>query len=102
MPVNVDHDTALIQYSEPESHLIFTEPVVIAAIAAPPCQEGIGQNTDACTTSYGNSQSTGTESERSVTLSASLSVGVSFEERVFTQSEIEIEATATARAPYVD
>lgn len=93
--VNVDRDTALVEYSEPESKLVFTEPVVIAAIAAPPCQDGVGQDTDACTTSYGNTESTSTGSEKSVTLSASLTIGTSFEERVFTQSAIEIEATAT-------
>ncbi|HEY3500376.1 MAG TPA: VCBS repeat-containing protein, partial [Polyangiaceae bacterium] len=95
VPVNVDRDTAMIQYSEGESQLLFSEPVVIAAIAAPPCAEGIGQDTDACTTSYGSAESVGNGVDKSVTVSASVSVGVSFEERVFTQSQIELAATAT-------
>jgi len=37
---------------------------------APPCQEGIGQNVDACSTQFGNTSTSGTESERSIPVGA--------------------------------
>ena len=40
--------------------------------------------------------------ENSVTLSASLTFGVSFEERVFTQSQVELEATATLASTHTE
>jgi len=98
VPVNVDDDTSLLSFSEAKSDFVFTEPLVIAAIAAPPCQTDIGQLLDACQTSFGTAQTQQISKENSVTLSASISVGVSFEDRTFTQSAIDIEATATVAA----
>jgi len=76
LPINVDGDSYALQYSPSESQLIFTEPVVIAALAAAPCHAS-GQNTDACVTSFGQAESSGSEQEWSVTLSASVIVGLS-------------------------
>jgi hypothetical protein len=98
VPVNVDDDTSLLSFTEAKSDFVFTEPLVIAAIAAPPCQNGIGQLLDVCQTSFGTAQTQQISRENSVTLSASISVGVSFEDRTFTQSALEIEATATVAA----
>jgi len=98
VPVNVDDDTALLSFTEAKSDFVFTEPLVIAAIAAPPCQNGIGQLLDVCQTSFGTAQTQQISKENSVTLSASVSVGVSFEDRTFTQSALEIEATASVAA----
>jgi len=98
VPVNVDDDTSLLSFTEAKSDFVFTEPVVIAAIAAPPCQNGVGQLLDACQTSFGSAQTQQISKENSVTVSASVSAGVSFEDRTFTQSAIDIEATATLAA----
>ncbi|HEY0469748.1 MAG TPA: VCBS repeat-containing protein, partial [Polyangiaceae bacterium] len=98
VPVNVDDDTSLLSFTEAKSDFVFTEPLVIAAIAAPPCQSEIGQLLDVCQTSFGTAQTQQVSKENAVTLSASVSVGVSFEDRTFTQSAIEIEATATVAA----
>jgi hypothetical protein len=98
VPVNVDDDTSRLSFTEAKSDFVFTEPLVIAAIAAPPCQTGIGQLLDVCQTSFGTAKTQQVSQDNSVTLSASVSVGVSFEDRTFTQSAIEIEATATVAA----
>jgi hypothetical protein len=102
VPVNVDRDTAVLEYTQVESDFVFTEPVVLAAVAAPPCAEGIGQNTDACRTSFGHGTSEDVTTENSVTLSASMTFGVSFEDRLFTQSQVEIEATATIASTHTE
>ena len=53
----------------------FSEPLLLAAIAAPPCAPGIGQNIDACTSSWGTAVVQGTEAEREITVKAGLIVG---------------------------
>jgi hypothetical protein len=75
LAVNVDDDTAVMQFMG-EHELVYVEPIVAAVIAAPPCKFGIGQNTDACQSSFGNSASSGTEVERSVSVSVSAMAGM--------------------------
>lgn len=75
LAVNVDDDTAVMRFMG-EHELVYVEPIVAAVIAAPPCKMGIGQNTDACQSSFGNSASTGTEVERSVSVSVSAMAGM--------------------------
>jgi hypothetical protein len=58
-----------------EHQFAFTEPMVLAAIAAPPCAAGIGQMIDACTSSWGTAQATGTEAEREISVKAGITVG---------------------------
>ena len=60
-----------------EHYLDFSEPIVLAALAAPPCIAGIDQNRDACTSSWGKSESVSVDSEREFSFSAGISVGVS-------------------------
>ena len=90
---NVDDDSPVFQSTDGSYKLVFSEPIVIAALAAPPCQEGIGQNTDDCVTTYGNTKSTSQDQERSLSVSASETVGVSLEDRTFTQSQFELAYT---------
>lgn len=70
LPTNVDTDGVVLKYSDAEYRFVFTEPVLIAALAAAPCADGIGQNTDACTTAYGLSQSMQAGVDGTVTVSA--------------------------------
>ncbi len=77
LPVNVDHDGAVLKYSDAEHDFVFTQPVILAAIAAAPCAEGIGQNLDACSTAWGTSQTSTGGVDGNVTVSAS--TFVSFE-----------------------
>lgn len=79
VPVNVDDDSIALEYSDGTYKLVFTEPIVIAALAAAPCNEGWGQNPDACRTSYGTAESTTTSEENTQTITASASVGFSVE-----------------------
>ncbi|MEZ5962252.1 MAG: VCBS repeat-containing protein [Planctomycetota bacterium] len=57
----------------------FTEPLVLAALAAPPCIRGIGQNVEACSTTWGRFTSRGVGGEHEVTFSAGVSLGISVE-----------------------
>jgi len=37
VPCNLDHDGLALKYSDAEYRLVFTEPVIMAALAAAPC-----------------------------------------------------------------
>ena len=76
VPVDVDNDNVrMVKYTN-QHVLDFTEPIVLAALAAPPCQQGIGQNTDACTTTWGSASSATAERTYNVTVSGSASFGL--------------------------
>jgi hypothetical protein len=98
VPLNTDTDSPVLKYSEGEYRLVFTEPIVLAALAAAPFKNGIMQNVDACRTAFGNTETSGTEEERSVTFTASASVGVNIDGGALSQSEFELKVTATAEA----
>jgi len=98
LPVNVDQDSAVLSYSEADYQLVFSEPIVLAALAAPPTRQGIGQNVAGSFTAFGNTTSTASESERSVTFSAGVSAGVNIDGGPLTQSEFEFKATLTRAA----
>lgn len=99
--VNVDTDSPVLKYAEGEYRLVFSEPVVIAALAAAPCMSGMSQNTGACRTAFGNTESVESVSERSVTVSVGASVGASFDGGIITQSGFELKTTATVAATRV-
>jgi len=75
VPVDVDNDDVrLVKYTN--QHILdFTEPIVLAVLAAPPCEQGIGQNTDACTTTWGSASSATAERTYNVTVSGSVTWG---------------------------
>ena len=98
LPVNVDVDGPVLMYSEAEYKLVFSEPVVMAALAAAPYRDGIGQNVGSCFTSFGNTTSTGSSSERSVSVRVSASVGVNLDGGALTQSEFELKDTLTVQS----
>jgi hypothetical protein len=98
VPVNLDQDSTVLRYSDGRYRLVFTQPIVIAAVAAAPCQAGIEQNHDGCYTTYGTSESQSVSTEEVLTLSASASVGINVDGGVLTQSELTIKGTLTAEA----
>lgn len=100
VPVNLDKDSTVLKYTGAEHKLIFTEPVVLAALAAPPCQDGIAQNYDACTTTFGTATSQTVSKDQVLTVSASASVGFKVEDEI-TQSGLQIKATLTASASHI-
>lgn len=76
---DVDGDSQVVRYTGQREQL-FTDPVVIAVLAAPPHHgAGSGQNVEACGTTYGTSTAFGTEEETSTGLSVGFSFGYEFE-----------------------
>lgn len=98
LAANVDTDSPVLKYSDASYKLIYSEPIVLAALAAPPARSGIGQNVGACFTAFGNTNTTVTERERSLTFSASASIGINLDGGPITQSEFQLKATVTAAA----
>jgi hypothetical protein len=98
VPVNVDDDSIALEFSDGTYKLVFTEPIVIAAMAAAPCNEDWGQNADACRTSYGTAESSTTSTENSQTITASASVGFETEFSVLGAKVGGAEAIATFAA----
>ncbi len=76
VPANVDTDGPVLKYGEGSYELVFTEPILIAALAAPPCQSGIAQNVSACVTKFGQGTSQSADASLTVSVKASVSVGV--------------------------
>ncbi|MEL6713151.1 MAG: VCBS repeat-containing protein, partial [Planctomycetota bacterium] len=95
---NVDMDSAVLKYDDAEHQLVFTSPIVIAALAAAPYRSGIDQNLDGCYTAFGNTTSGSQSSEFSVTFTASASVGLSADGGALTQSSAELKETLTVEA----
>ena len=73
---NVDTDGPTLKYGAGSYELVFTEPILIAALAAPPCQSGIAQNVGACVTKFGQGTSQTVDASLTVSVKASVSVGI--------------------------
>ena len=97
LPINVNHDGLAISFDEGEYQLVFTEPVLIAALAAAPCYEDLGQNTDACRTAYGTAESSTVELGNTLTVSAGVSVGFEAEFSALGVKVAGVEAIATVK-----
>jgi hypothetical protein len=73
---NVDDDSIGLRWDR-EHRYVFTEPVVIAALAAAPCNESWGQNLQSCVTAFGKAKSNAVSEQTETTLTAGSSVGFS-------------------------
>lgn len=93
VPLNVDEDSPVMTYVEADYQLVFTEPIMIAALAAAPC--GQGQNSENCVTAFGSQTSSSLEAEASITITSSASVGVQVDGGFITQSEFEMRGTVS-------
>lgn len=69
----------VLKYTAGSHKLVFTQPIVVAALAAPPCQNNVGQNVSACVTTFGQSTSSGGSTSTSVSVTAGVTVGVEAE-----------------------
>jgi hypothetical protein len=100
---NVNYDSLAIRFSEGEYKLIFTEPIIIAALAAAPCANDLGQNPDACRTSFGTSSSVTVTEENSLSIRASATVGfeTEFSALGVKVTGFEVLGTLTARASLI-
>lgn len=72
---NVNFDSLALRYSEGEYQLVFTEPILIAVLAAAPCDPELGQDLGACRTSFGTAESDTVTEETAFSVSASATVG---------------------------
>lgn len=97
---NVDEDGPVLKYGEGSYELVYTEPIVIAALAAPPCHDGIDQNVSACVTSFGQGSAETVDASVTVTVKASAFVGVETSVNVPFLGDVgtEFERTVTASA----
>ncbi|WP_166263864.1 hypothetical protein [Marinobacter caseinilyticus] len=73
---DVDNDNVAVYQFTGEHFLDFTEPVILAALAAAPCKRDIGQNTGACSTSWGSAQTGAAGRNFAVSVSGSIGYGV--------------------------
>lgn len=92
---NVDSDGMALRYSDADYRLVFTEPIIIAALAASPCQSAINQNIDACRTTYGGAETQQAGVDGTVSVRASTFVGGKVEAFGF-GAEVKKTVTATA------
>lgn len=97
LPVNVDRDSPVLSYSDAAYEYVFSEPIVLAVLAAAPYRTGVGQNISETYTEFGNTVSTSTETERAVSLRAQATIGLSIDGGI-TQSSFELSASAYAEA----
>lgn len=74
---DLNGDSIQVTYDGGSYQLVFTEPVVIAALAAPPCNPDWGQDVGACTTGFGEATSNSIAEEDSYTVTAGVTVGFS-------------------------
>ncbi len=98
LPINVNHDSLAISFDEGEYQLVYTEPVLIAALAAAPCYENLGQNADACRTSFGTAKSTSVQTEETFTVTAGVTVGFESEFSALGVKTASVEALGTLKA----
>lgn len=76
VPVNVDADSTVLKFSEGSHEIVFSEPVVHAALAAPPCYDDGTQITDDCRTAWGQGNTTGLNASVSHEVSVKHHTGV--------------------------
>jgi len=86
--------------------LVFTEPIVLAAVAAPPCKTGIGQNTDACVSTWGSASTRADGTDGSFGVTATVRVGGTGEVPFLTtffgaKASVEVGAYGTLATGFV-
>lgn len=94
---NIDSDGVALRYSDAEYRLVFTEPIIIAALAAAPCDAGIAQNIDACRTTFGGAETQRAGIDGTVSVRASTFVGGKVEAFGFAA---EVKSTVTKTASF--
>jgi hypothetical protein len=100
IPTNVNNDTLVLKYVPGSHKFVYTEPVVIAALAAAPCWAKNGQDTSACSTAYGTTTDSTKTKDNSVTTSVSATAGLKTPDGgafvdVSAQAKVTIDASLT-------
>lgn len=89
--MNSDEDSALVEFTGHE--LLFTEPRILAVLAAPPSYADIAMDLVLAGTTFGQGSGSDVVSESSIGFTAGFSVGTEFEDRLFSQSKFRFMAT---------
>lgn len=89
--VNTDGDSAIVEFEDHE--ILFTEPVVLAVLVAPPSYTDIPMDLGDASTRFGRGSSSGVEEEQSIGFSTGWTVGTEFEDRLFSQSKARFSLT---------
>ena len=71
---NVDRDSAIVEYQN-EHEVLFSDPQVLAVLAAPPFFSGVNENNSQTSISFGSGQ--GSDAQSTIGVSAGLSIGYS-------------------------
>ena len=95
---NVNHDSLVLKYDGGEHRLVFTEPIVIAALAAAPCHGNLSQDRSYCRTALGVAESSSVETEDTYTITTSSSVGFSTEFSILGAKVAGLDVLATVQA----
>ncbi len=74
LPLNVDDDSTVLQFTGTH-RVVFTEPIVHAALAAPPCWDDGSQVTEDCRTSWGQGSAVGADAAISHEITAKVHKG---------------------------
>jgi hypothetical protein len=92
--LELDDGSATLVFSEGSHRLVFTQPVILAALAAAPCATDLGQDLgESCRTAFGTAVSSSNSRTDGWTFTSGGSVG--FDGKVpFTNSGLEVTASA--------
>jgi hypothetical protein len=88
-PGNIDDDSAIVRY-DGEYELLFTDPTIVAAMASPPYQSGIGQSEDDTVSTFGKVSGTTVEQETAIGFSTGMSVGYEADFGIFGGAEMSL------------
>lgn len=95
--VNVDSDSTTISYEEGSYEFVFTEPVIIAVLASPPCDASSSQaERGGCQTSFGRTDITGGSEAKQVQTRVSGHVGLEAEGSFFGLFKVAARETISA------
>lgn len=83
IPANVNNDSLALKYSDGSYRLVFTEPLIVAALAAAPCSASFGQDLGDCRTAFGKGTSSTVTTETAWSLTVGTSAGYEGEFSVF-------------------
>ena len=96
--IELDDGTAMLAFSGGSHELVFTEPVVLAAIAATPCTTDLGQDQSvSCRSAYGTAVSDSSAKTDGTTVTTRVSVGFGADDPI-TSNSVEVSASLERKA----
>lgn len=96
---NMDEDTDVLEYTG-RKEIVFSDPHVLAVMAAPPYYADSGQTNGNIDTSFGRETGSTVSSTQSIGVSAGVTIGVAGETPLIGSLGAEVRATITAAATY--